>query len=246
MMMTLSKYRSAIILFIVMFLNILVVKGVLLGHDEGKLGLVLSIDKIMEAGPYRIEGEGILILPDQNRSTMKNALTIHFGLDGHMDFERKDYEIKISLKDAFGYDDVPLGSYRGLGDTHQIFSEIGVREMIDMRPFFDQVSSKRMTKDYIRQCFQEDIEISRSWIKDTKKGYNPIKREVITYDLDLGLLFTQAMIEALSSSFIIPLNIEEALLSYHTDQKGNPIALNLDIKAQQVDLEVSLNISKII
>ncbi|PKM57136.1 MAG: hypothetical protein CVU98_07625 [Firmicutes bacterium HGW-Firmicutes-3] len=243
-MMTLSKYGSAIMLFFVMFLNIIVVKGVPFGHGESKLGLFTSIDKIMEAGPYRIEGEGTLILPDPKMSAMKNAPSIYFGLDGHLDFEKKDYEIKISLKDVFGYEDIPLGSYRGLGDTHQIFSEIGVRETMDIRPFFNQASLTKVTKDQLWQCVQKDIEVSRSWINDTQKGFNPIKREVITYDMDLGLIFTQAMIEEMSSSFIVPLNIEEAQLSYHTDQKGNPIALNLDIKAQQLDLEVSLNISK--
>jgi hypothetical protein len=245
MMMTLSKYRSAIMLFFVMFVYILVINGLPFGQGESKLVLYKSIDKIMEAGPYRIEGEGILILQNQNMPTIHDGLSIYFGLDGYMDFEKKDHEIRISLRDAFGYEDIPLGSYRGLGDTHQIFSEIGIRETIDIHSFFLQDPSTKATRDRLWQSVQKDVEVSRSWIADTQNGYNPIKREVTTFEMDLGVLLTQGMIEELSSLLMAPLKIDAALLSYQTDRSGTPLGLNLDINTQQIDLEISIEISKL-
>ncbi|MCF8019615.1 MAG: hypothetical protein K9L62_09410 [Vallitaleaceae bacterium] len=241
-MKTLNKYKSAIMIGVVMFVYILVINGLPYNHKENTTDLYKSIEKIMEEGPYLIEGEGMLVLPNKTMSTMNQTLTIHFGIDGHLDFLKKDHEIQMSLKDTFGYEEVPLGRYRGLGNTHLIYSEIGTSETIDISAFIAQASSKDEMTHQEWQNFEKGIEVNRSWVKNTKKGYNPIKTEVTTYSIDLSLLLSQAVMEALSHSIMTSLVFEEALVSYHTDRNGNPTALDFEIRTQEMSLEVSLNI----
>jgi len=243
-MKTLNKYKSAIMIGVVMFVYILVINGLPFNHKENTTDLYKSIKKTMEEGPYLIEGNGMLILPNQRMSTMNQALTIHFGIDGHLDFVKKDHEIQMSLKDTFGYEKVPLGSYRGLGNTHLIYSEIGTGETIDISTFITQAASKDEIIYQEWQKLDKGIEVNRSWVKDTRKGYNPIKTEVTTYSIDLSLVLSQAIVEALSHSTMTPLVFEKALVSYHTDQNGNPIALDFNIRTQEIAFEVSLNIKK--
>lgn len=241
-----SDYRSAIMLLVVMFFYIWMTHSFPLGQDDNKVGFYKCMDKIIKEGPYHLEGEGVLLLENRNIRTIDPALTVHFGIEGHIDFKRKDHEIRMLLRDGFGYEEVAIGSYRGLGDTHQIFSEIGIKETVDMRPFFSQPFSNEVTIEQLYQSIQKDIEVNRSWVKDTQKGYNPIKKEVITYKMDLGLVLTQLMLEELSLSFLDSFMIEEAQLRYHTDQYGYPIALDLDMRTEQVAFEVSINIKKAI
>jgi len=246
MMKIFMKHKSAVLMLVVMVFYILLTNGLPFHHSDDKVGLSISIDKIMKDGPYHIEGEGMFILSNQSMSKMNHMPPIYFGIEGHLDYEKKDYEIQISLKDVYGYEEVPLGSYRGTGNTHVISSEIGTKETIDMSPFFDQASSKEITMDQVWQNIQKDIEVNRAWIKDTRKGYNPIKREVKTYTMDLGMVLSQGMMEGLNHLNLPTIMIEEALVSYHADRNGNPIALDFAIKTKQVDLEVLINIKKAI
>ncbi|MDF1617099.1 hypothetical protein [Petrocella sp. FN5] len=246
MMKVLSKYRPAILILAVMVFHILLINGFLIGQEAYQVGLYKSIDKVLNDGPYHLEGGGTLILIDANMAKLSNELSIHFEIDGHLDFKNKNHGLQISLKDAFGYEKVPLGRYRGLGNTHLIQSEVGGRETMDISAFIHQMTSNEVTINQIWESVQNEIEVNRSWIKDNQKSYNPIKREVVTYALDLGSILTQTMIEEMSHLLATSFMVEEAQISYHTDQKGNPIALEFDIKTQQVHLKMSISINKTI
>ena len=246
MMSLIRKHKSIIMLLVIMFFYVWVVQGFPLREGENRVGLYRSMDKIMKEGPYHLDGEGVLIMTHQNRLTIDPAVTIHFGIKGHLDFEKKDHGIQILLRDGFGYEEVAIGSYRGLGDTHQIISEIGGQETMDIRPLILQASSGEVEMDQLLQSVQEHMKVNRSWIIDTQKVTNPIKREVITYEMDLGLVFDQPMLDEWNHSFLESFMIEEALISYHTDRNGNPIALDIEIRSQKMDFEVRLNINKVI
>jgi len=246
MMNVISKHKSIIMLLVIMFFYVWVVQGFPFREGENRVALYRSIDKIMKEGPYHLDGEGVLIMTNQNRLTIDPAVTIHFGIKGHLDFDKKDHEIQMLLRDGFGYEEVAIGSYRGLGDTHQIISEIGGQETMDIRPLVLEVTSGEVEMDHLWQSLQEHIKVNRSWIIDTQKVTNPIKREVITYEMDLGLVFNQPILDEWHHSFLDSFMIEEALISYHTDRNGNPIAMNLEIRTWKMDFEVLININKVI